>query len=221
VLNPVPQSAKSVASVGAISPPTGVEVAGGAWLQVSRLGMPLVNEVIIGLPDKDRWNSSSRRATLSLRYVTNRHCRSCCSPVRKRRRAGTERLSEKDLEEVFLTGVTASTSRPMSSRLRNCALTPRRVTRSPRRTISACWAETPAASRTADARSMTWSISASESRWARYCRLLMAAPRTRIRLGCITPTGYTDGVEPDPTQYLAVFPYLNTPLAGSPVSATE
>ena len=31
---------------------------GGAWAQVSRLGMPLVNEVIIGLKDKDHFNSS-------------------------------------------------------------------------------------------------------------------------------------------------------------------
>ncbi len=33
-------------------------IAGGNWTQVSRLGMPLVNEVVIGLPDKDRFNSS-------------------------------------------------------------------------------------------------------------------------------------------------------------------
>ncbi len=32
---------------------------GGAWTQVSRLGMPLVNEVVIGLPDKDAFNASS------------------------------------------------------------------------------------------------------------------------------------------------------------------
>jgi hypothetical protein len=32
--------------------------------------------------------------------------------------------------------------------------------------------------------------------------------------------GYTDGVEPDPTAYLPAFPYLNTPIAGSPISAT-
>lgn len=31
---------------------------GGAWTQVSRLGMPLVNEVVIGLPDKDKFNAS-------------------------------------------------------------------------------------------------------------------------------------------------------------------
>ncbi len=28
----------------------------GGWVQVSRLGLPLVNEAIIGLEDKDRWN---------------------------------------------------------------------------------------------------------------------------------------------------------------------
>lgn len=31
---------------------------GGAWVQVSRLGNPLVNEVVIGLKDKDRFNGS-------------------------------------------------------------------------------------------------------------------------------------------------------------------
>ena len=30
---------------------------GGAWVQVSRLGMPLVNEAVIGLGDKDKFNA--------------------------------------------------------------------------------------------------------------------------------------------------------------------
>ncbi|MEP7303007.1 MAG: DUF4331 domain-containing protein, partial [Caldimonas sp.] len=33
-------------------------IVGGAWTQVSRLGMPLVNEVVIGLPDKDKFNNA-------------------------------------------------------------------------------------------------------------------------------------------------------------------
>ena len=37
------------------------ERVGGAWTQVSRLGMPLVNEVVIGLRDKDRFNSAKPR----------------------------------------------------------------------------------------------------------------------------------------------------------------
>jgi hypothetical protein len=48
------------------------EKAGGAWVQVSRLGNPLVNEVIIGLPDKDKFNSSKPENDLQFAaYVTN------------------------------------------------------------------------------------------------------------------------------------------------------
>ena len=45
---------------------------GGAWTQVSRLGMPLVNEVVIGLPDKDKFNSSKPKDDGQFAtYVTN------------------------------------------------------------------------------------------------------------------------------------------------------
>ena len=37
---------------------------GGAWTQVSRLGMPLVNEVVIGVPDKDKFNTSEPKDDL-------------------------------------------------------------------------------------------------------------------------------------------------------------
>ena len=43
------------------NPAAGISTAakkGGAWTQVSRLGMPLVNEVVIGLKDKDKFNAS-------------------------------------------------------------------------------------------------------------------------------------------------------------------
>jgi hypothetical protein len=46
--------------------------AGGAWSQVSRLGMPLVNEVVIGLQDKDRFNASKPENDGQFAsYVTN------------------------------------------------------------------------------------------------------------------------------------------------------
>ena len=50
----------------------GPAINGGAWTQVSRLGAPLVNEVVIGLPDKDRFNHSEPvdDAQFAL-YVTN------------------------------------------------------------------------------------------------------------------------------------------------------
>jgi hypothetical protein len=44
----------------------------GAWVQVSRLGMPLTNEVVIGLKDKDRFNGSEPGTDSQFaRYVTN------------------------------------------------------------------------------------------------------------------------------------------------------
>jgi hypothetical protein len=48
------------------------EKVGGPWVQVSRLGMPLVNEVVIGLKDKDRFNASKPTGdTQFIDYVTN------------------------------------------------------------------------------------------------------------------------------------------------------
>jgi hypothetical protein len=46
---------------------------GGAWVQVSRLGNPLVNEVVIGVPDKDHFNSSEPKDDLTNfgKYITN------------------------------------------------------------------------------------------------------------------------------------------------------
>lgn len=45
---------------------------GGAWTQVSRLGNPLVNEVVIGLRDKDRFNASKPKDDVQFApYVTN------------------------------------------------------------------------------------------------------------------------------------------------------
>jgi hypothetical protein len=53
VLNPRP---RGVIAGAADARPASVE--GGAFTQVSRLGMPLVNEVVIGISDKDRFNAS-------------------------------------------------------------------------------------------------------------------------------------------------------------------
>jgi len=46
---------------------------GGPWVQVSRLGSPLVNEVVIGVPDKDLFNSSEPKNDVVnfAKYVTN------------------------------------------------------------------------------------------------------------------------------------------------------
>ncbi|OYU91304.1 MAG: hypothetical protein CFE45_23630, partial [Burkholderiales bacterium PBB5] len=61
LLNPSPKKGHQTAAI-----------TGGAWVQVSRLGMPLVNEVVIGLPDKDRFNASKPKDDGQFAdYVTN------------------------------------------------------------------------------------------------------------------------------------------------------
>jgi hypothetical protein len=50
----------------------GAESEAGGWVQVSRLSNPLVNEVVIGLPDKDAFNASEPRQDAQFAtYVTN------------------------------------------------------------------------------------------------------------------------------------------------------
>ena len=58
------------------APQTGLNTVnkeGGAWTQVSRLGMPLVNEVLIGIDDKDKFNASLPKDDQAnfADYVTN------------------------------------------------------------------------------------------------------------------------------------------------------
>jgi hypothetical protein len=51
---------------------TGPTAETGEFVQVSRLGSPLINELIIGVPDKDRFNNSEPKNDAQfLRYVTN------------------------------------------------------------------------------------------------------------------------------------------------------
>jgi Domain of unknown function (DUF4331) len=83
----------------------GVRIHGGPWTQVSRLGMPLVNEVIIGLPDKNRFNGSDPSHDAQfLTYVTNPTL-----PVLLNALFGSAAMvpgtPRNDLVTVFLTGV--------------------------------------------------------------------------------------------------------------------
>ncbi|HEX4446312.1 MAG TPA: DUF4331 domain-containing protein [Polyangiaceae bacterium] len=80
-------------------------VQGGAWTQVSRLGAPLVNEVVIGLPDKDRWNSSEPKDdTQFLKYVTNPTLPAVIDVLFGPGLA-PQLFPRADLVEAFLTGV--------------------------------------------------------------------------------------------------------------------
>ncbi|MDB5890567.1 MAG: hypothetical protein JWP47_1398 [Polaromonas sp.] len=82
------------------------EKAGGAWTQVSRLGNPLVNELVIGLPDKDKFNASAPRDDSQfLTYVSNPTLPALLSVVLGADVA-PKNLPRTDLLTTFLTGIT-------------------------------------------------------------------------------------------------------------------
>ncbi|TFZ01303.1 DUF4331 domain-containing protein [Ramlibacter rhizophilus] len=93
------------------TPPAGHQTAekpGGAWVQVSRLGQPLVNEVVIGLKDKDRFNSARPKDdTQFLDYVTHPSLPPLLGQVLAGSAAALAptNLPRTDLATVFLTGI--------------------------------------------------------------------------------------------------------------------
>ncbi len=91
------------------NPPSGHQTSttvGGAWVQVSRLGMPLVNEVVIGLADKDKFNASQPRNDGQFAtYVTNPTLPVLLDLVLGLGGAAPTNLPRTDLVTTFLTGI--------------------------------------------------------------------------------------------------------------------
>jgi hypothetical protein len=82
------------------------EKGGGAWVQVSRLGMPLVNEVVIGLKDKDRFNASKPQDDGQFAdYVTNPTLPALLEIALATPGIAPTNLPRNDLVTTFLTGI--------------------------------------------------------------------------------------------------------------------
>ncbi|MEQ8205530.1 MAG: DUF4331 domain-containing protein, partial [Woeseia sp.] len=91
----------------------GPAIHGGAFTQVSRLGSPLVNEVVIGLPDKDKFNHSEpvNDGQFAL-YVTNPTLPALIEILFPSAVAPTV-FPRTDLVAAFLTGVDGLNQPPM------------------------------------------------------------------------------------------------------------
>ena len=95
LLNPMPPSGHQTS-----------EKPGGAWVQVSRLGMPLVNEVVIGLKDKDRFNASSPSGDGQfIDYVTNPTLPALLEIALALPGIAPTNFPRNDLVTTFLTGI--------------------------------------------------------------------------------------------------------------------
>jgi hypothetical protein len=83
------------------------EKPGGAWVQVSRLGMPLVNEVVIGLKDKDKFNASVPSGDGQfIDYVTNPTLPALLEIALALPNTAPTNFPRNDLVVTFLTGIT-------------------------------------------------------------------------------------------------------------------
>ncbi len=95
LLNPAPKSGHQAS-----------EKPGGAWVQVSRLGMPLVNEVVIGLKDKDKFNSSSPSGDAQfIDYVTHPTLPALLEIALPAAGIAPTNFPRTDLVTTFLTGI--------------------------------------------------------------------------------------------------------------------
>lgn len=191
---------------------------GGAWTQVSRLGMPLVNEVIIGLPDKDKFNASMPQDDSQFaNYVTNPTLPALIETLFPSAPAPTN-FPRQDLVTAFLTGV-AGLNQPVnvtaSEMLRlNTSIAP--VARGSQNNLGVLGGDAagfPNGRRPGD------DVVDISLRVAMGVLCTLNDPAT---FGCVpgdAPAGsapLTDGVTVSDAGYDNAFPYLVTPVAGSP-----
>ena len=182
-------------------------VTGGAYTQVSRLGAPLVNEVVIGLPDKDRFNHSEPvdDGQFAL-YVTNPTLPALLEVLFGV--SAPTAFPRDDLVAAFLTGVDGLNQPPMvtaSEMLRlNTAIAPVSAEmQEPLGVLAGDTAGFPNGRRPGDD---------------------VVDIALRVVMGVLLPEAdapdgqlpYTDGAFVDASIADPVFPYLRTPLPGSP-----
>lgn len=207
---------------------------GGPLVQQSRLSAPLVNEVVIGLPDKDKFNASEpNRDGAFADYVTNPTLPALLdvlfrAPVNQTLGTNIPNLApsnfpRNDLVAAFLTGIptlnqqSVVTASEMMRLNTGIAPTPR-ATQSPFGVAGNDLAGFPNGRRPGDD---TVDIA---------LRVVMGAlcypvpiNGTPTNLGLCTPANapvgnvpFTDGAPFSALEVQNAFPYLNNPIAGSP-----
>jgi len=215
------------------------EVNGGAWTQVSRLGMPLVNEVVVGLPDKDYWNSSVPSGDAYFaNYVTNPTLPALLNalflaPVNATLGTTLTNLAptnfpRNDLVATFLTGFTglnklATVTPSEMLRLNTAVAATPAASQSPLGVAAGDLAGYPNGRRPGDD---VVDISLRVVMGALCYPLPIGANGAPTNLGLCAPADapvgtvpFTDGAPVSAASFGTTFPYLNPPLPGSPVGA--
>lgn len=184
----------------------------GPWVQVSRLGMPLVNEVVIGLPDKNRFNASHPKDdTQFLDYVTKPTL-----PVLLNALFGVEAPTvsgRPDLVAAFLTGLKGVNENGSVGEMLRLNMNIAPTAKAQQKNLGVAAGDTagfPNGRRPGD------DVVDAEIRVAMglFCHLSLNLCTPDQAASGNLP--YTDGVLQTAEQFNDSFPYLMTPLAGSP-----
>jgi hypothetical protein len=187
---------------------TSSQYQGTNLVQVSRLGQPLVNEVVIGLKDKDTFNASQPKNDAQFaNYVTNPTLPALIQLLFGS--AGVvapTNFPRTDLVEVFLTGVpglnqTAATAEML--RLNTTTPTLPMGSQNNLGVIGGDNAGFPNGRRPGDD----------------VVDIALRVMMGKLLSTNVAPSGqlpFTDGAYVDSTYFLPAFPYIKPPLAGSP-----
>ena len=195
---------------------------GGAWTQVSRLGNPLVNEVVIGLDDKDKFNNSKPKndAANFADYVTNPTFPALVQTLFPSALAPTN-FPRTDLLTVFLKGIKglnqpATVAMPAEMMRLNTATAP--VAIGAQNALGVAGGDSagyPNGRRPGD------DVVDLTLRVAMGALCVLTGTTDTLQVGCKpadAPAGglaFTDGVRKTSANYSATFPYLTTPLPGN------
>ena len=206
------------------SPSTGINSvvrSGGAWTQVSRLGMPLVNEVVIGIDDKDKFNASKPKndGANFADYVTNPVLPALIQSLFPAAVAPTN-FPRTDLVTVFLKGI-KGVNQPAtvvaSEMLRLNTTTPpvAAASQNPLGVAGTDSAGFPNGRRPGD------DVVDVTLRVAMGALCVLTGATDTLQVGCKpadAPAGglaLTDGVRKTALNFGVTFPYLTTPLPGN------
>lgn len=194
-------------TIGAWS--TSSTVAGGKFTQVSRLGMPLVNEVVIGLPDKDKFNASEPKNDLQfVDYVTHPTLPAVIELLFSAAGAKAPEAPRSDLVAAFATGITglnANGSLGEMQRLNTAIPAKPAADQKNLGALAGDIAGFPNGRRPGDD---------------------VVDIELRVAMGALVPGApnqsvpFTDGAYVDATFFDEKFPYLRSPLKGSPNDPT-
>ena len=191
---------------------------GGPFAQVSRLGMPLVNEVVIGVEDKDRFNASKPAGDAQfINYVTNPTLPALVQTLFPTAPAPTN-FPRTDLVAAFLTGIFGLNQQKTvtpSEMLRLNTSTPVSATQNPLGVAGGDNGGFPNGRRPGD------DVVDVSLRVAMGALCVATGATDTLKVGCKpadAPAGgalLTDGVRKTAADFKVVFPYLNTPLPGN------